>query len=97
MRTFVRIAVAGALVAGLLGSVAVRARRRRRAIWSGTTPSVVPDDDTQMAAAGVGAGVLQTERGRRIKGYIDEITAIRERVATMGTSLGPHQGTPYDQ
>src|SRR3989449_4797442 len=99
MRTFVRIAVAGALVAGLLGSVAVRAQQGGGERSGPAQPPLwLPDDEYLRWPLPASEQAYATLSGRRIKGYINEITAISRKSRDDGNQYwGRITGTPYDK
>src|SRR3989442_10235429 len=99
MRTFVRIAVAGALVAGLLGSIAIGAQQGGGERSGPAQPPLwLPDDEYLRWPLPASEQAYATLSGRRIKGYSSEITAISRKIRDDGNqSWGRITGTPYDK
>jgi len=106
MRTVGIIAVAGVLAGSLFGPIAVGAQRSQQSPLQGggersgpaQPPLFLPDDEylrwplpaTEQAYGGLS--------GRRIKGYIEDITAISRKSRDDGQQYwGRITGTPYDK
>jgi peptidase M28-like protein len=99
MRAFIKIVVAGLVASGLWCSIVARAQQGGgERSGPAQAPLWLPDDaylrwplpPAEQAYAGLS--------GRRIKGYIDEITAISRKSRDDGNQYwGRITGTPYDK